>query len=334
MEDMKSKSFAEIAEICKLQGFPAYKSKEIFRAIHQQHKKELSEITTLSLNERERLQKKYFLSALSPQKVKQGKRVEKVAFKLADGKTIETVLMEYEGERKTLCLSSQVGCPVKCLYCATGRMGFRRNLSTGEILSQVYYFSKEAGVSNIVFMGMGEPFLNYDNVLKAAHILNHPLGEGIAARKIVFSTVGIIPGIRKLAKEKEQFRLAWSLVSPYDEVRRKLISLKSLNPIDEIVNSLKDYQKRTRRRISIEYVVLGGINDRHKDADALIEIAQFLDSHVNLIQYNPIDSPDFRPGNIQLISSRLSQARVNLTIRKSFGAEIKAACGQLAGEGN
>ena len=330
MIDLKSLSFKELAEAAKAFNLPMFKVNEIFRAIHQQRKEEIAGFTILTKLEREKLSKQYRISGLKPLKAFEGKSVKKVLFELEDGKKIETVLMEYEDERNTLCVSSQIGCPVRCNFCATGKMGFKRNLTAGEILSQVYYFAKEADISNIVFMGMGEPFLNYDKVMKSARILNHPLGMGIAARKIVLSTVGITVAIQKLAREPEQFRLAWSLASPFDQVRRELIRLKKLESINEVVDALRDYQKRTGRRVSIEYVVLRAINDRYKDADALIEIAQLLDCHINLIPYNPTSSFDFASGNIEMLFARLRSKKVNVTVRKSFGAEINAACGQLA----
>jgi 23S rRNA (adenine2503-C2)-methyltransferase len=330
MRDLKSLNFKQLAEECKLLGLPMFKVKEVFRAIHKQRKEEIAGFTTLSKIEREKLAGQFYLSKIIPYKIMEGKQVKKVAFELEDGKRIEAVLMEYHDERNTLCVSSQVGCPIKCNFCATGKMGFKRNLTTGEILSQVYYFSKDNQISNIVFMGMGEPFLNYDHVLSAARILNHPLGLEIAARKIVISTVGIVPAIKKFAREPEQFRLAWSLASPFDQIRKELISLKRIDSVSNIVDALRDYQKRTGRRVSLEYVVLDGINDRYKDADALKEIAELLDCHINLIPYNPISAADIKSGNIELLYSRLRNAHVNATIRRSFGVEINAACGQLA----
>jgi 23S rRNA (adenine2503-C2)-methyltransferase len=330
MQDLKGMEIRELMANCSEHAIAAYKAKEIFRALHKQHKEEIGQLTFLSLAERELLAKKYIISRIDAAKEKKTRQVVKVLFQLPDGKAVETVLMQYGHEQSTLCLSSQVGCPVRCQFCATGKMGFKRNLTAGEILSQVYYFAKKGRISNIVFMGMGEPFLNYDNVLKAARILNHPLGEEIAARKIVFSTVGIINGIKKLAAEKEQFRLAWSLVSPFDEVRKKLITLRSLGSVAQTLDAIKDYQKRTERRVTIEYVVMEDVNDRPKDTDALIDIAQLLDCHINLIPFNPSLGTDFLPGNVPILFSRLKNAGINVTVRKSFGAEINAACGQLA----
>ena len=332
MEDLRSKTLEELEEIARALSFAKFKAKEIFRFVHGLLKDDISSLTTLNLVERNSLKAKYHISAIKPKRVQKGKGAVKVGFELPDGSVVEAVSMEYEGERNTLCISSQVGCPVNCAFCATGKMGFKRNLSAGEILSQVYWFAQKQRVSNIVFMGMGEPFLNYDNVMKAAKILNHPLGQKISARKIVLSTVGIISGIKSLSEEKEQFRLAWSLVAPNDGLRKELIPLKKIDPIEEIVGAIRDYQKRTKRRVTIEYVVLGGVNDGEEQAKQLIKISEQLDCHVNLIPYNPSPSLPFKPGDIELLYNRLVNAKVNATVRNSLGGEIRAACGQLAND--
>jgi 23S rRNA (adenine2503-C2)-methyltransferase len=331
MIDLKALSFKELAEVCVPFGVPAFKVRELFRALHQRQLEAIDALTFLSKNEREKLAKKTYISRIVPEKSWQGRKVKKTAFRLEDGKIIEAVLMEYEGERNTVCVSSQVGCPVKCRFCATGKMGFVRNLTAGEIVAQVYYFSQEAEVSNIVFMGMGEPFFNYDNVLKSARLLNHSLGKKIAARKLVISTTGIVAGIRRFSEEPEQFRLAWSLTAPFDRVRQELAGIKRADPLGKVVAALRDYQQRTGRRITIEYVVLARVNDSLKDIRELIAIARSLDSHVNLIPYNPTAAAEFKGGRLDLICLQLQNARVNVSIRKSFGREINAACGQLAG---
>lgn len=330
MEDLKSKDLGEIEKACALLGLPIFKAQAIFRFIHKSLIDKIDAITTLTLREREKLNGKYYISQALPEKINSGKMVQKIAFKLEDGLLVEAVMLEYHRGQRTVCVSAQAGCPVGCLFCATGRMRFRRNLTTGEILSQIYHFAQKGNISNIVFMGMGEPFMNYDNCIKAAKILNHPLGQNIAARKIVISTIGIISGIRKLAKEESQFRLAWSLNSPFDKERKKLVPLSNLTSIDKTIAALQEYQQETKRRITIEYVVLKEVNDRKKDARELIEIAKKLDSHVNLIPYNPSPALSFKPGNIYVLFRELQQEGVNVTIRKSLGRDIQAACGQLA----
>ena len=329
MEDLKSRTFEEIEDIGKASGLPSFKAKEIFRFIHHLLKDDIGSLSVLNLEERYALKARYDISRIALKRLLNGNEAVKASFELPDGAVIETVLMKYEDNRRTLCISCQSGCPVGCLFCNTGRMGFKRNLTVGEILSQVYFFAGKEKISNIVFMGMGEPFLNYDNVIKAARILNHPLGQNISSRKIKISTIGIVTGIKKLAEEKGQFRLAWSLVAPSDKLRGKLIPLKKLAPIDEVVGAIKEYQKKSGRRITIEYVVLKGVNDGEDEIKSLIKISRKLDSHVNLIPYNPSPALPFRAGDINLVDSSLKEAGVNSTVRKSFGRDIMAACGQL-----
>jgi 23S rRNA (adenine2503-C2)-methyltransferase len=240
--------------------------------------------------------------------------------------------MDNKNDKATVCVSSQVGCPIKCAFCATGQLKFVRNLSVAEILIQVYYFAKNHPISNLVFMGMGEPFLNYENVLAAAKILNEELGLNIASRKIVFSTVGIVPGILKLKEESKQFRLAWSLISAFDDTRKKLINYRGLSTIKEVVQAIQQYQKKTKRRITIEYVLLKGINDSYKDMHALADICRQIDAHVNLIPFNLSKGICFTGGKVEAAYKILKQLKINVTTRTSLGGEILAACGQLAGQ--
>jgi 23S rRNA (adenine2503-C2)-methyltransferase len=210
-------------------------------------------------------------------------------------------------------------------------MGFKRNLTTSEILSQIYYFARLGKVSNLVFMGMGEPFLNYDNVLRAIAILNDELGLNIAARKMVISTIGIVAGIQEISQETKQLRLAWSLVAPNDHLREKLIAYRGLPSLAATLAAFKAYQKKTRRRITLEYVLLKGVNDGEEALRGLLDVSRQLDSHINLIPFNPAPNLPFRCGEVFSAHALLKQWGANVTVRKSFGGEIQAACGQLAG---
>lgn len=328
-EDLKSKSLRELEKIGATLGFPDYKARSVFHLIHSAFKDEISLLTGLSLLEREALAKKHYISKLMPAQVLTGKEAEKLAFALEDGNVVEAVRLKSGEERNTVCISCQVGCPVGCQFCATGQMEFKRNLTVGEILSQVYYFAKQGEVSNIVFMGMGEPLLNYNNVIKAARILNHAQGLNIAARKIVISTIGITAGIKKLAEESEQFRLAWSLVAPFDYTRREITAIQSLESIDKIVQTIRAYQAKTKRRVSLEYVVIKDLSDQTDQVTELIGIAKKFDCHVNLIAFNPHPYADYEPGDVKKVYSRLQRAGINVTIRKSLGADVQGACGQL-----
>lgn len=331
MQDLHDKTYAELLDIGKISDIRPYKMTAVFQMIHAGLKRDISDFTGLSLDERTRLSAGYYISNLDPATVLSDNTSRKAAFKLSDGCMVEAVIMPFEKGRNTICVSSQVGCPIGCTFCATGKMGFARNLTAGEILSQVYFFAQDHAISNIVYMGMGEPLMNYDNVLKSAGILNDHKGQNIAARKIIFSTVGIPATIRKLALEPKQFRLGWSLASPFDDVRKKLIPLKNLAPIKDVVAAITDYQHKTKRRVTIEYVVLGGINDRIEDGVALAKIAKSFDSHVNLIPYNATPAAHFSAGNVDRLLDQLMKANVTTTVRRSMGTEIQAACGQLAG---
>lgn len=332
MRDLKEKSLDDLKIICRENGLADFKAREIFSFIHKKLGVDLKKITTLKKEEREKLAQDFYVSTISPLKTLKSRSTEKVLFKLEDEQTIEAVMMRHEEGRLTLCISCQTGCPIGCMFCATGTLGPGRNLTVAEILSQVYHFAKKDKVSNVLFMGMGEPFLNYDNVLRAARIFNHKLGLNIAARSIVFSTIGILSGIKKLAEEKEQFRLAWSLVSPLESQRPTMTAFKKMPKIHQIVEALKEYQGLTQRRITIEYTVLFGISDDRASIQDLIHIAQQLNCHVNLIPYNDSPGLPFAPGNIERIRAALEKADVNVTIRRSFGQKIYAACGQLAGK--
>jgi len=307
-----------------------FKKREIFRFVHQKLAADIDEITSLKKEEREKLKQDYFIGQLKPLKTQKSQGVKKTAFGLDDGLAIEAVFMSYEDEHNTVCVSSQAGCPIGCSFCATGAMGFKRNLTVSEILSQIYYFAKEEKASNVVFMGMGEPFLNYNNVIASAKILNDNFGQKIAARKIVLSTIGVIPGIENLSKEPFQFRLAWSLISPFNDVRSSLIGWEGLPTIEETIQALLAYQQKTKRRITIEYVLLKDINDKKKDLDALAVIARQMDSHVNLIAYNSTPGSLLECGDAAAAWDYLAKKKINVTTRKSLGQKISAACGQLA----
>lgn len=249
---------------------------------------------------------------------------------LPDGATIESVLIP-EGKRRTLCISSQVGCAFGCVFCATGRMGFGRHLETWEIVAQVREMALDPahGVpTNVVFMGMGEPLHNWAAVDRALTILNDPLGFGIGARHITVSTVGIVPNLAKLAARPEQFRLALSLHAPDSRRRRELMPVERKYGLDEVMKALKVFA----RRVTFEYVMIGGVNDRPEDADQLAERAQSLGALVNLLPLHPGGAPGFTPtppAAIRKFAARLRAAGVSATVRRSRGLDIDAACGQL-----
>lgn len=260
---------------------------------------------------------------------------------LDDGLKIETVLLNHADGRNTVCVSSQVGCALGCLFCATGKMGFKRNLTASEIVEQVLLWSrrlkkKDEKVGNLVFMGMGEPFLNYENAMAAIRILNNKDGLNIGARHISISTVGVISGIKKLAKEPMQINLAFSLHAPNDDLRAKIIPADKKYPLAEIMEELNNYLQQTGRRVMIEYLMIDGFNDSEEQALELASLLKKIEPplfFVNLIAYNP--TADFKPSPVKRIfdfKKTLRDQKIDVTERFRFGQDIKAACGQLAGE--
>jgi len=255
---------------------------------------------------------------------------EKFLWTLHDGEAIESVLIP-EGKRRTLCISSQAGCALGCVFCATGRMGFRRNLSAGEIAGQVRELILRDPVlkpTNVVFMGMGEPLLNWEAVDTTLTILNAPEGLGIGARHITVSTVGILPNLTKFAKRTEQFRLAVSLHAPTPALRKELMPIEKKYALPELMDALKQF----RRRVTLEYVLIGGKNDSLETADQLAKLAQPLEALVNLLPLHPGGAPDLTPSarpQMLAFERRLKQRGVEAVLRRSRGLDISAACGQL-----
>jgi len=255
---------------------------------------------------------------------------EKYLWDLGDGEAVESVLIP-EGKRRTLCISSQVGCALGCVFCATGRMGFRRNLSAAEIAAQVrevILLDPLLAPTNVVFMGMGEPLLNWDAVDSALTILNHPGGLGIGARHITVSTVGILPGVAQLARRPEQFRLAVSLHAPTPELRHELMPIEKKYRLADVVAALGQF----RRRVTLEYVLIGGKNDALEHADRLAQLARPLGALVNLLPLHPGGAPELTPSpRAQMLAfeRRLKRRGVEAVLRRSRGLDISAACGQL-----
>jgi len=260
----------------------------------------------------------------------------KALFRLGDGLEIETVWMPEEGHA-VICLSTQVGCPLDCTFCATGQMGFRRNLSAGEISDQVIHFRRlkpQILVRNLVFMGMGEPLLNYENLVKAIRMLSAEDGASISQRRMTVSTAGILPGIRRLAGEGLKVKLAVSLNAPTDDLRDRLMPINKKYPIRELLQAAADFQKQNGHRVTFEYALMPGVNDTDEMIRALRNWLVRVPSKLNLIPLNPISSSPKVTADWDAIFDRFyrvfSKERITLTLRRSRGAEIRAACGQLA----
>lgn len=262
----------------------------------------------------------------------------KYLFTLQDGRQMEAVYMPYL-DRKTVCVSTMVGCPAKCAFCATGAMGFGRNLTPGEIVGQVLAVAGGEGIAprelrNLVFMGMGEPLLNYQHTIDAARILLHPDALGMSKRRVTLSTVGLPKGIRKLAQEDDLgIKLAISLHAPDEETRQRIIPTGHRNSIAEIMASAREYQAVTGRRLTFEYSMMKGVNDHLWQADLLAELLKGLVSHVNLIPMNPWDGSGFESSTeeqIQAFYDTLDSHGIEVSVRRSRGKDAGAACGQLA----
>ncbi len=312
-------------------GLPAYRTEQIVRRLWQAPVGSWREATELPADLRPRLDESFPLSRLHAQTVQQSADgTRKYLWRLDDGEAIESVLIP-SGTRRTLCVSSQAGCALGCVFCATGRMGFRRNLAAWEIACQardVVLADPAEKPTNIVFMGMGEPLLNWPAVDAALTILNQPEGLGIGARHITVSTVGIIPGMEALAKRPEQFRLALSLHAPSAPSRLDLMPIQKKYPLDAVLRAARAF----RRRITFEYVLIAGKNDTDADADRLAVLAGPIGAHVNLLPLHPGGAPDLTPasGNrLHAFAGHLRRQGIEAVVRRSRGLDIDAACGQL-----
>lgn len=296
-------------------------------------------MTTLPAEVRAELAARYTLNPFREiETVRSADGSVKYLFTLTDGRQMEAVYMPYL-DRKTICVSTMVGCPARCAFCATGAMGFGRNLTPGEIVGQVLAVAGGEGlepreIRNLVFMGMGEAMLNYDHTMKAARILLHPQALGMSKRRVTLSTVGIAKGIRQLAAEDDLgLKLAISLHAPDEETRRRIIPTGAANSIEEIMAAARDYQAVTGRRVTLEYTLLRGINDGLWQAELLAERLRGLVSHVNLIPMNPWDGSGFESSTeeqIQAFYDTLEARGVDVSVRRSRGKDAGAACGQLA----
>ncbi|HEX6596260.1 MAG TPA: 23S rRNA (adenine(2503)-C(2))-methyltransferase RlmN [Acidimicrobiales bacterium] len=330
IDDVPSRLDLSVDDLAALlPGEPAYRARQLWRGLHQGRDPEA--ITELPAALRQRLAADLPPGlALLRRSESDGGDTVKWLWGLADGAAVETVLMRYP-DRATVCVSSQAGCAMGCSFCATGQAGFTRHLTAGEIVEQVVRASKEAKVTNLVFMGMGEPLANYDATWAAVARLHDDLGFG--ARHITVSTVGVVPGIRRLASERLPVNLAVSLHAANDELRDSLVPLNRRYPLRELMDACDAYLTAKGRRLSFEWALIDGVNDRPSDAAELAALADPLDAHVNLIPLNPTPGYPTRgtpPRRVRAFRDRLRAAGVNATIRRNRGTDIDAACGQLA----
>jgi 23S rRNA (adenine2503-C2)-methyltransferase len=345
LPDLTSCGAAELQASLAEQGVPAYRARQIRSDIFQRFVTSFDEMTELPLALRAQLAGQFRVSPAESvlEQASADGSTRKALLRLNDGELIETVLMQY-GEttrgrgRNTVCVSTQAGCAMNCSFCATGQQGFRRNLSSGEIVAQVLHFARalrlqSEHVTNVVFMGMGEPLANYASTLKAVEILNAADGFGLGARHMTLSTVGLINGIRRLASEPYQVGLALSLHAPNDELRQQLIPT-ARQPIGAILGACNDYASVSGRRYSVEYALMEGVNDSPQLARDLGHLLTGFPCHVNLIPVNPTDNAGTRRpgrGRVLAFQRELHELEINCTVRVEKGVDIMAGCGQLRG---
>ncbi|MGQ9847019.1 MAG: 23S rRNA (adenine(2503)-C(2))-methyltransferase RlmN [Bacteroidales bacterium] len=336
---IRSISKNELSQWLDLIGEKSFRAKQIQDWLWKKGVFEIDEMANLSASLRIKLKESFSwdrIRLLTFQKAADG--TIKAAFKLHDKQVIEGVVIPSD-KRFTACISTQVGCPVKCAFCATGQLGFMRNLSRGEIFDQVIDLNRLSYenfghyLTNIVVMGMGEPLLNYDNTIKALQMVCSKDGLGWSAQRITLSTVGIPEGIKKLAHEKLKIQLAISLHSAIQEKRETLIPLAKKYQLDELLNALKYYTQKTQQQITFEYLMLKGINDQKEDAKALIRLASLINVKINLIRYNNVDAINYSSSDeeqLVFFKNLLVEKHLNVKVRQSRGKDIDAACGQLA----
>ncbi len=323
---------AELSSLCEGLGQPAFRGIQIADWLYQKGAREVASLTNLPAALREKL--KVSATITRSEMIDRSKSPDgttKFLLGLGDGEAIETVLLPYS-DRTSVCVSTQVGCPAGCLFCATAMCGFVRNLSAGEIVDQVLTLQEAAAtrVTHVVFMGMGEPLLNFENVVKALHLLNGEVGIGM--RRMTVSTVGIPSAIRQLRELDLQITLAVSLHAPDDTLRSRLIPLAAKYPIPELIKECRDYADFTKRRITFEYLLISGVNDSAQHATALAQLLRHTLCNVNLIPFNEVPGISYcRPGRaaIQRFRAVLAEAGVEVTQRMERGHSVSAACGQL-----
>lgn len=337
MKDLYSYSFSSLKEEMLSIGEKEYRAKQLYSWIYKKGVKDFSLFSDISKNFISYLQDNYYLSSLKAEVVqKSSDGTIKCLFSLEDNQKVEAVLMHYV-YGYSVCISSQVGCNMSCAFCASGLLKKRRNLTSGEMIRQVLFFDEmlkkeNKRVSHVVIMGTGEPFDNYDNVLEFVKTINCPYGLEIGARHITISTCGVIPGIQRFKEENLQVNLAISLHAATDELRDKLMPINRIYPLSSLIPAIIQYEKKANRKVTFEYIMIKDVNDSFTDLKNLINLIYPTGGYVNLIPYNPVIENGFKRSDGKTVNrfhNYLLQHGVKSTIRKEFGSDIDAACGQL-----
>ncbi len=338
-KDIRALSKEELRTFFVDNGDKAFRGNQVYEWLWGKTVHSFDDMTNVSLATREMLQENFVINHIEVDNIQRSKDgTVKNAVRLHDGLVVESVLIPTD-TRTTACVSSQVGCSLDCRFCATSRLKRMRNLNPDEIYDQVAAINKESllyynhKLSNIVFMGMGEPLMNYNNVIKSIEKITSPEGLGMSPKRITVSTSGVPKIIKKMADDDVKFNLAVSLHSAIDEVRTSIMPFNATFPLKDLKESLEYWYEKTERRITYEYVVWGGINDRKVDIEALIKFCSYVPCKVNLIEYNPIDDGEFQQASPQAINNYISNLEMHgivVNVRRSRGKDIDAACGQLA----
>ncbi len=333
--DLKSMNFIELAGFIEALGEKKFRAKQVYEWLHIKQAEDFDEMTNLSRNLRERLKEKAHITLLKKEAVQISKLdgTRKYLFMLEDGNVIESVLMKYK-HGNSVCISSQAGCRMGCRFCASTLDGLERGLLASEMLDQIYQIGKDIGerISNVVVMGTGEPLDNFDNLLKFIELLTDENGLHISQRNLTVSTCGIVPKMRELADRQLAITLALSLHASNQKKRRELMPVANKYDIHEVVDACKYYFKRTGRRVTFEYSLVGGVNDTDQDAEELCRLLHGMNCHVNLIPVNPIKERAYvqsDPAAVAAFKSKLEKHKMNVTVRRSLGSDIDGACGQL-----
>ena len=333
--DIKSMTLDELTEYIVAAGFPKFRGKQLYDWMHVKLVEGYEEMTNIPKQLKDFLSENTFFASLKPARVQVSKEdgTAKYLFELYDGNYIESVLMHYK-HGNSVCISSQAGCRMGCRFCASTLDGLARSLEPSEMLDQIYSIQKSTGerVTNVVVMGSGEPFDNFDNFVRFEKLLTDENGLNISARNLTVSTCGLVPKIYELADMKLQITLAISLHAPNDDMRKKLMPIANKYSIKEIMDACRYYIEKTGRRVTFEYSLVKGENDSIECAEQLISLVKDLNCHINLIPVNPIKERDYRQtelADINKFKNRLEKNKINVTIRREMGRDIDGACGQL-----
>ena len=336
-EDILSLSAEELADELEALGEKKFRAGQIFEWLHVKRAVSFDEMTNISLALRTKLSDKFYINRLNIVRKLESSidNTVKYLYELSDGNHIETVLMDYK-HGNSLCISTQVGCKMGCRFCASTIAGFKRNLLPSEMLEQIYEAERDSGrkVESLVLMGIGEPLDNYDNVVKFLKLLSCPKGKNLSLRHVSVSTCGLVDRIYDLAENRFGLTLSVSLHASSNERRSEIMPVNKRYDINELLAACRDYIEKTGRRISFEYAVIRGVNDSQQDADKLIKLLHGINCHVNLIPVNEIKERDFKSDrqSVQNFMHMLEKGGLNVTVRRTLGSDINAACGQLRRE--